>query len=170
VISQLHDKEAKIIDVGSALGYTMGKFIKAGFNNVHGVDNSRQMINSCLYPARVTLSETLPSGPWNVVLANWTLHFIPSRLAYLQRIYDNMDQGGTLILTDKMSFTSEQEILYHQFKLDNGVSLEEIQRKKESLKCVLTCKPLSWYLSALELLGFEVINTRLMFKTIIAKK
>ena len=165
--------DIKIIDVGSALGFTIDKFIKQGYDNVHGVDNSSSMINSSLHPARVMLSDTLPQGPWDVVLANWTLHFIDNRLPYLTDIYNNLSDGGLLMLTDKMSFSPETNKLYYDFKRNNGVSDQAIRSKEIALEGVLITKPLSWYLDNLKALGFkdvQVINSRFMFNTICARK
>ena len=53
-------KNDKIIDVGSALGYTIKRFIDEGYTNVYGVDNSRAMIDNSLYPKLVTESDSFP--------------------------------------------------------------------------------------------------------------
>lgn len=168
-----NNNSIKIIDVGSALGCTLKKFIDSGYNNMYGVDSSQAMVNNSLYPERITLSENLPTGPWDVVLANWTLHFVTNRKEYLKRIYDEMSPNGLLILSDKMSYSVESIKLYHNFKRQNGVSDEIISAKEKSLAGVLTCKPLQWYLSTLKDIGFEdveVINSKFMFNTISARK
>ena len=65
-----------IIDVGSALGFTINKFKAAGFKNVIGVDNSTAMIEKSLYSDTIVHSSTLPVNKYKLVLINWTLHFI----------------------------------------------------------------------------------------------
>jgi trans-aconitate methyltransferase len=168
------DRGLHIVDVGSALGHTMHRFITAGYQNVHGIDNSTAMIGSSLYPDRVFNSSTfVGQDKWNVVLANWTLHFVKSREQYLSDIYRGLKSGGLLIVTDKMDHTPELENLYYDFKRHNGVSDEIINKKKLSLDGVLVTYPLSWYLNTLQQLGFtdiQVINTRFMFSTVYARK
>jgi len=166
-------KDLSVIDVGSALGFTMKKFIDAGYVNVHGVDNSPAMKESSLYPDLVEISNTFPKKLWNVVLANWTLHFIEERKKYLQDIYDSMEVNGLLILSDKMSHVHELEDMYYDFKRNNGVSEEIIQTKKQALVGILVTKPLQWYLDTLKEIGFEnieVVNSNMMFHTIYARK
>lgn len=163
-----------IVDVGSALGHTMHRFITAGYQNVHGIDNSPAMIGSSLYPDRVfNSSQFVGQDQWHVVLANWTLHFVQEREQYLSNIFAGMKSGGLLIVTDKMDHSTELENLYHDFKRSNGVSEQIIHTKKESLQGVLTTQPLSWYMDVLNKLGFQqvqVINTRYMFSTLYARK
>lgn len=168
-----NNNDINIIDVGSALGFTVSKFINNEYNNTYGVDSSQSMINSSFHADRITLSNQLPDGAWDVVLANWTLHFVSSRKEYIQRIYDKMNQDGLLILTDKMSYSDETNKLYYDFKRRNGVTEDVIKSKEQSLVGVLTCKPLQWYLDTLKEIGFrdiQVINSRYMFNTICARK
>lgn len=168
------NRDITIVDVGSALGHTMHRFIEQGYTNTRGIDNSRAMIQSSKYPDLVTNSDSFVGhDQWNVVLANWTLHFVQAREQYLADIYQGLRAGGLLIITDKMDHTPELESLYHDFKRCNGVSEEIIQKKKKSLEGVLVTRPLSWYLDTLHDLGFvdlQVINSRYMFTTLYARK
>lgn len=167
-------KDIRIIDVGSALGASMHEFISRGYDQTFGIDNSADMISSSRYPDRVTLCDQfVTAGSWDVVLANWTLHFIEHRQEYLANIFDAMNPGGLLMITDKMNHTSEIENLYYDFKRANGVSEETIQKKKIALDGVLITKPLSWYLQVLQQLGFkdiQVVNSCYMFSTLYARK
>src|SRR6185312_7844975 len=67
--------DAKILDVGSAIGYTMDRLMAAGFTEVYGVDSSEAMIDRCRLPDRVAHSDSFPAerAPFDMVLANWTL-------------------------------------------------------------------------------------------------
>jgi tRNA (cmo5U34)-methyltransferase len=155
------------------LGNTVNKFVVNGYANVQGVDSSPAMVKYSLHPTKILLSNTLPNKDWDVVLANWTLHFMQDRKQYLQSIYTNLKSGGLFIMSDKMDYSLETEKLYHNFKRSNGVSEEVLQEKQRSLIGVLTTMPLSWYLQTLEELGFcdiQVVNTRYMFSTIYARK
>jgi len=166
-------KDISVIDVGSALGFTMKKFIDAGYTKVHGVDNSPAMKDASPYPDLIEISNTFPKKSWNVVLANWTLHFVEQRKQYLQDIFDSMEVNGLLVISDKMSHVQELEEMYYDFKRSNGVSEEIIQTKKQALIGVLVTKPLQWYLDTLKEIGFEdieIVNSNMMFHTIYARK
>jgi SAM-dependent methyltransferase len=168
-----NNKDIKIIDVGSALGYTIDKFKQSGYKNVFGVDNSPSMQSKSLHSESVIISDSLPTGPWDCVIANWTLHFIKERESYLRSMFEQLSPSGLVIISDKMTHSVETENLYHNFKRNNGVSEEIIQSKKLSLVGILTCMPLTWYLETMHKIGFvdiQVINTRYMFSTIYAKK
>lgn len=173
LIKQIYKPSAKIIDVGSALGYTVDTLISAGYSNTVGCECSQDMINQSKHRDKIILSSSLPPGPWDIVIANWTLHFIQHRREYLEDIYTNLNPGGMLILTDKMSHSNTSENLYHQFKRSKGVTDEEIGYKKNSLLGVLTTKPINWYLETLKEIGFDdiqIINTAFMFSTIYARR
>ena len=166
-------KSAKIIDVGSAIGYTMERLRAAGFAEVYGVDCSKAMIERCRAPERVTHSSSFPTidAPFDMVLANWTLHFIPEREAYITDIKSALNDNGIFILTDKMTSSTFVHEQYYNFKRAMGVSEEEIVRKEASLKGVLETRPLEWYLNTLQAQGFRdisIIDAPYCFATIIA--
>lgn len=156
------DKTApKIIDIGCATGYTLERLLEAGFTNVYGVDNSQAMLDRSRVRERLILSDTLPTehGPYHIVLANWTLHFIDEREKYLADIGASLMRGGLLVLTEKMDMGPLVYSQYLDFKRAQGVSEEEIVRKEAAIQGVLTTRPLTWYLNTLESLGFRNINT-----------
>lgn len=166
-------KNIRILDVGSALGQTVKVFIDNGYTNVYGVEKSIEMINKSEYSENIIHSNVMPDGPWDVVFANWTLHFINDRDTYIQQIYDNMSSNGMLILSDKTTSNEHIMSLYHDFKRRNGVADETIAQKAESLKGVLTTKPLAWYIDTLSRIGFneiQVVNASYMFNTIYCRK
>jgi tRNA (cmo5U34)-methyltransferase len=165
--------ETKIIDVGCAIGYTIERMYAAGFSDVHGVDNSKAMLDRCRVQDRLIHSEVFPKevGPFDMVLANWTLHFLRDRKAYLEDIKQGMSNDGILVLTDKMSSSPLVHEQYHNFKRSMGVTEEEILRKEESIKGVLQTLPIEWYFETLDTLGFKnvsVIDAPYCFATLIA--
>ena len=173
IVQKSHQQQPKIIDVGSALGYTLEKLSNAGYHNIYGVESSAHMISKSFKKASLIHSQTFPveQGPFNYVLANWVLHFIAEREQYLQSIKNTLAPGGTLILTEKVSSSDCIHELYYDFKRANGVTEEEIQAKRRQLEGVLVTYPLSWYLDTLNQLGFEnieVINANTVFVTIMA--
>lgn len=171
-----HDKKtASIIDVGSARGQTLTSLEKAGFKNILGVESSKHMIAASALPDRVVLSEHFPvsMGPFDMVLANWTLHFIHAREAYIKDIFTGIAPGGVFILTERMLGTAASYNGYLDFKRNQGVSETEIHEKEKALEGVLVTRPLSWYLNILNSAGFieiEVIDAAWCFNTILCRK
>lgn len=167
------NKDDRIIDVGSALGYTIQRFVDAGFTNVVGVDNSEAMIASSYRPDLITLSDKLPTDKYRLVIANWTLHFVKDKVAYFQDIYDCLEPGGYLILTDKTIQTATGKQLYYDFKRKNGVSEEYIVAKEQQLKGIMHSMPVEWYLDKLRLTKFstsDIIHSDLGFVTFLCVK
>jgi SAM-dependent methyltransferase len=169
-----HQRDLALVDVGSALGHTMQQFADLGYTNVWGIEASEAMRAQSQMQDRVLLTDQFDTGQqWQVVLANWTLHFVRDRAQYLASIYKAMAPGGTLIISDKMAHGILEETLYHNWKRSQGVSDDEIKEKQQRLVGVLVPMPLSWYLDTLKTLGFEdiaVINSRFMFHTIYARR
>lgn len=166
------DKSDKVIDVGSALGYTMSKFINAGFNNVIGVDNSRAMIDKSMYKELVLCDDKLPKYNYKLVMMNWTLHFVSDKKSYLTDIYNQLIDDGYLILSDKCLQSDIVKEMYYDFKRSRGVSEEYIRQKEQNLVGVMKSVPTEWYLEALRDIGFrvEVIHADLGFVTFLCKK
>jgi SAM-dependent methyltransferase len=153
-------RSAKIIDVGCATGYTIDRLYTAGFSNVYGVDSSKAMLERCRVQERLFHSDSFPkeAAPFDMVLANWTLHFIDERKDYLNDIKESLAPNGMLVLTDKMSSSPLAHEQYYDFKRSMGVTEEEIARKEASIKGVLNTRPLEWYLDTLDKIGFKEIN------------
>lgn len=119
-------------------------------------------------------SEDFPveHDPFDVVVANWVLHFIKDREQYLETIKKSLSPNGALILTEKVSGSSLANELYYDFKRSNGMTEEQIEEKKQRLEGVLTTYPLQWYIDTLDKLGFkqiDVINANTVFVTLLAQ-
>ena len=85
IVNSNYPKSAKIVDVGSALGYTINRFIENEYENVFGIEYSQAMIDQSLHKERIIKSDTFV-GNYDVVLMNWTLHFIEDKYNYLKDI------------------------------------------------------------------------------------
>jgi len=167
------DTAANIIDVGSALGYTVDKFIAAGFLNTFGVDNSESMVSQSLHADRVILGDTLPDSLYKMILINWTLHFVVDKIAYLTDVYNKLEQGGIVIISDKTAQSKHVKDMYYKFKEDNGVSLSYIKEKEAALVGIMHTMPADWYLTQLKEIGFqrvEILNARYGFVTFVCRK
>jgi SAM-dependent methyltransferase len=165
-------KDSKIIDVGSALGHTLYSFTQAGFTNIYGVESSQDMIAKSFLKQNVICSDKFPNNEYDVVLINWTLHFIQDKLAYLQSVYDNLNHNGSLILTDKVTQSSRMKDMYYNFKRSNGVSDEYILEKEARLQGYMHTENIQWYVDKLEQLGFtvEILSARFNFVTFLCFK
>ncbi|MEK7989736.1 MAG: class I SAM-dependent methyltransferase [Thiotrichaceae bacterium] len=173
VIGKSKLQQPKIIDVGSALGETLKQLHQHGYENIYGVECSADMLAKSFDKATLIHSEQFPEqyAPFDYVINNWTLHFIPERLAYLEAIKRSLAAGGTLILTEKVSSSECTHELYYDMKRANGVSEEEIEQKRQQIEGVLVTSPFTWYIETLNRLGFEqieIINANTAFITFMA--
>lgn len=172
IVNSKFEKTATVVDVGSALGYTLDKFASAGYN-VIGIESSEQMKSKSTQRDKVIVSSTFPQLSCDVVLANWTLHFVNERKEYLQNIYKNLNQSGVLILTDKTTQSETIKKLYYDFKRSNGITEEYIKLKEEMLKGYMSTLPTQWYIETLQEVGFiniQIINSRLGFVSFYCEK
>lgn len=164
--------DINVVDIGSATGNTVDRFIREGFPHTYGIESSQAMIDNSLHKDRIILSETFPKFPCEFVMANWTLHFVKEREQYIQDVYDNMT-GGVFVLTDKTHQSTTTKMMYYQWKLDNGVDPEYLLRKEQQLQGYMVTKDVSWYIDTLKQVGFigvEIINSRYGFTTFYCEK
>lgn len=167
--------KAKIIDVGSATGYTMQRFRKAGYTEVYGVDNSPSMLARSRIKEKLIQSDFFPKhvGPFHLVVANWTLHFIRERESYIRDIRASLHKNGILIISEKMESSEFIHDRYHDFKRAMGVSEKAIRQKEAAIKGVLVPMPLAWYQDTLRRAGFsniEIIDSSWCFKTLLCTR
>lgn len=171
----LYNKESAIIDIGCASGETLNRLHAKGFTNIYGVDNSQAMLDVCPKEiATYELSEDYPASfpAMDVVICNWTLHFIKNKLSYLQNIKNNLKKGGTFILSEKTTLDPLMIGKYHEFKIKNGVPKDEIKVKEKQLLDVMFIDDIEWYLNTLKDVGFSkvnVINAHYCFNTFICR-
>jgi tRNA (cmo5U34)-methyltransferase len=166
-------RDSKIIDVGCATGYTLKKLHDSGFTNLHGVDNSEDMLR--LTPPGIAtyhVSEVFPSGQYDMILCNWTLHFIKDKVTYLQSMYDGLRDGGAMILSDKTSKDERLIKMYHDHKLNMGVPEQLIEEKRRQIENVMFINSSDWYRSVLKELGWTVdtIDADWCFTTFLCRK
>lgn len=168
-------KSTKIIDVGSARGRTVTRLIDAGFENVFGVESSAAMVAASAYPERIIQSPSFPlsHAPFDMVLANWTLHFIPARAEYMKDIFRGLQPNGYFIVSERMLGSPATYQRYLDFKRSKGVSEADIKAKEAALQGVLESRPIHWYFETLTRIGFmdiEVIDAAWCFNTLMCRK
>lgn len=101
-VCRRHGLDAEIIEVGVATGETIARLHAAGFRKLTGVDSSQHMLDKCPQGiAKLVTTSQFPDGSYDVVLMNWTLHFIKDKVSYLERIFSQLRPGGILVLSEK---------------------------------------------------------------------
>jgi tRNA (cmo5U34)-methyltransferase len=167
----------RILDVGCAIGETIKRLNNSGFYNLVGVDASKDMLAEVdqLPIAHWIHSKEFPGdqGPYHAILCNWTLHFIKEKTQYLSEIFNCLLPGGFLILTDKTNNSGIDLELYHNFKRQQGVSEDEIQKKANDIKDIMFIDDNNWYQQTLKELGFQdiaIVHQVPCFTTFVAFK
>jgi tRNA (cmo5U34)-methyltransferase len=115
-----------------------------------------------------------------VVVLNYTLQFISpkNRDQIIKNIFDGMNSGGILILSEKIIFEdkelNERQITrFHKFKSLNGYSDIEISKKKEALENVLIPDSIETHKKRLFNAGFktaDVWHQTFNFISLVAEK
>lgn len=200
-LSQKHSQtknqtNARIYDIGCSTGNTLlelaSRLKASGVKaKLVGIDNSSAMIENATLKAKAYgVDICFVCADCNEVeykkarcfIANYTLQFIrpPKRVAFLKKIYDAIESGGVLILSEKM--TSPNAMLdaqmiehYHRYKAKNGYTKTEISTKREALENVLVPYSLQENIALLCEAGFCINDIEVIFKwvnfgTIIAQK
>jgi tRNA (cmo5U34)-methyltransferase len=144
----------RVYDLGCSLGeasVVVAEQTRDRPVEIFAIDNAEAMINRCK-----SLSEwpdinwicsdirAVPITNASMVILNLTLQFIDpdGRQALIDQIYDGLNEGGVLILTEKIISDDERQQermtdLYHAFKKNQGYSDLEISQKRTALENVL---------------------------------
>lgn len=166
-------KKSTIIDIGSALGHTVDRFISVGYVNTIGVEASLDMINSSKHSKSIIHSNAFPHIKCDIVLMNWTLHFIKHKYKYLIDVISSINTGGIFILTDKTMQSPLVKNAYYDFKRANGVPNSYIFNKEQQLADSMYVDDVPFYIDILYKVGFssvEIINARFGFVTFLCHK
>jgi tRNA (cmo5U34)-methyltransferase len=169
-----------LYDLGCSLGASslaMRQNIREPGCRIVAVDNSASMLEHCHKlinadtpagshdtPVSLVCSDLQDVAIENasVVVLNFTLQFIPreARDRVIQRIYQGLQPGGIMILSEKVTFEdphlNELNIdLHHQFKRANGYSELEVARKRSALENVLLPETLAEHRQRMTTAGFR---------------
>lgn len=180
---------SRVYDLGSSLGGAtlaiIGSVPHRDYEIV-AVDNSEAMMRrlrerlesdagalqageGVLDPQRVDcrcedLNDTVIANA-SVVVLNFTLQFVPlaQRERLVQRIYQGMNPGGVLILSEKIrlpdpALDALMIDLHHDFKESMGYSRLEISQKRTALENVLIPETLQCHRERLASAGFGAID------------
>lgn len=172
-----------IYDIGCSTGNTLlfiAKALREKKVNLVGIDPSESMLNKAKEKASVYTyshdiqflegsAEGFEFKNADMIILNYTLQFIApeKRSELIQKLYDSLNPGGMLILSEKLRQEDEdvQEFnteTYEAFKAGNGYSYLEIANKRQALENILVPGSLSSNLDLLRNSGFERIE--ILFK------
>ena len=164
-----------VYDLGSSLGaatLSMHRRIHQPGCRIVAVDNSTAMTERCreilqqeesAIPVDIICADIqdIKIEQASVVVLNFTLQFIEpeQRLALLQKIYQGLLPGGVLVLSEKFSFSNQQQQQFQTdlqlaFKKANGYSDLEISQKRTALEKVLIPDSMADHQQRLQQAGF----------------
>ncbi|WP_312242483.1 carboxy-S-adenosyl-L-methionine synthase CmoA [Pantoea sp.] len=162
------------------LGCSLGAATLSVRRNIHvpgcaiiAVDNSPAMVERCRRhldafradtPVNVVEADIrdIPIENASLVVLNFTLQFLEpdARLQLLSKIWQGLNPGGALVLSEKFSFEDAQvgELLFnmhHDFKRANGYSELEISQKRSMLENVMLTDSVETHKARLKQAGFS---------------
>jgi len=147
-----------IVDLGASKGDAVDPLIKSfgAHNRFVLIEKSVPMFETCLEKYKgliqcnvvdvknMDLRFEFPSCKASVILSILTLMFVPVnyRQKILKQIYDSLIPGGAFIIVEKLIGNTNKidELMikhYHQKKINNGYSIDSVERKSMSLEGVL---------------------------------
>lgn len=171
---------SRAYDLGCSLGaatLAMRQGIREPDCCIIGVDNSPAMIERCerviaeddarsdnAPKVQLKLADIReePVSNASMVVLNYTLQFLPpgDRVSLMQRLYDGMNPGGLLLLSEKVIDEDPhmEELLvdlYHEHKRRNDYSAMEIAQKRAALENVLIPETVTAHRERLREAGFR---------------
>lgn len=167
---------SRCYDLGCSLGAStlaMRHNIKEKDCSIVAVDNSEAMLNQCReavgkddgkVPVELICADVfdVEIKQASVVVLNFTLQFIEPeyRTRLIRKIYDGLNPGGILILSEKICFDdialNKLFIdMHHRFKQQNGYSTTEISRKRAAIENVLIPETMHSHEARMKEAGFE---------------
>jgi len=165
----------RVYDLGCSLGaatLSVRRNIAHESCNIIAVDNSPAMVERCrrhidAYKARTPVEvvegdiRDINIENASMVVLNFTLQFLEpiERQLLLDKIYQGLNPGGALVLSEKFSFEDSRvgELLFnmhHDFKRANGYSELEISQKRSMLENVMRTDSVETHKARLRQAGF----------------
>ena len=175
LIARMYGQEnTNYYDLGSSTGAIS---LSIALNNKHknnqffAIDNSQDMINQCkknlnnkvnnLQAICADINQINIQNA-SIVVLNLTLQFIDVELRsnLIKKIYDGLNPGGVLIISEKIHFENKQiqnqiTKLHMDFKRENGYSELEIANKRQAIENVLITETKEEHLKRLRDCGFN---------------
>ena len=167
----------RVYDLGCSLGAStlqLRRHIPASCHAI-GVDNSAAMVERCRgninrdhsAASCEILEQDIRDTDFSnasMIVVNFTLQFIEDseRQDILNRMYHGLNEGGVLLLAEKVRFDDEEKQslmteLHHDFKKLQGYSDLEIAQKRTAIEEVLVPNSEELHLSRLREVGFSTV-------------
>ncbi len=168
-----------IYDLGCSNGNFGLQFLQEMGNrpfNMQAIDNSapmleqyRQRLQHQSQHKNITLNlaaiEDYPLEQSSVVVINLTLQFLAlsARDRLIQHIYNALQPGGILLLSEKVIHSDEelstlQQDWYYRLKKENGYSQLEISQKRDALENILIPETIEQHQQRLNQAGFKKMD------------
>ena len=160
--------DGRVYDLGCSLGASTQVILDQCPHKdieIIAVDNSKEMINQAKQNIKDTrvnfvLEDVLnvPIHSANAVVCNFILQFLAKdqRVAFLEKIFQGMESGATLIVSEKID--SPEYISTHEdWKKTKGYSDLEIEQKRSALEKVMLIDSESDHLQRFKSVGFTEI-------------
>jgi tRNA (cmo5U34)-methyltransferase len=168
-----------IYDLGCSLGraaLSVRHAVNASGCRIVAVDNSSQMVHRLeqilerdigVIPVNTRCENILETKMENssFTILNYTLQFIDTdkKEKLMQRVYDSLNSGGALVLTEKIKFKDPDvqqyvEELYFDYKRFNGYNELEISQKRDALETVMKLETVTQHIDRLKTLGFTTVT------------
>ena len=177
--SHYHQPNTRIYDLGASLGaasWGIAQLCK-GHPPIVAVEKSSAMVRQLqenLEASREIVEHnikvvegdvcTLSLQPASVVVCNYCVQFIcpTEREPLLQKIYDALLPGGVFLLAEKIAMPdaeSDSKIreLHHKWKMQQGYTLNEVERKSRSIANVMPVDTVETHLQRLKGVGFGTV-------------
>ena len=175
LVARMYGKDnTNYYDLGSSTGAIT---LAISLNNNHknnkfiAIDNSPDMVKKCqknlskkidnLEVICEDINETTIQNA-SIVVLNLTLQFVDvsKRAPLLKKIYDGLNPGGVLIISEKIHFDdneNQKQItqLHLDFKRANGYSELEIANKRQAIENVLISENKKTHINRLKQCGFK---------------
>ena len=175
LIARMYGQEnTNYYDLGSSTGAIS---LSIALNNKHknnqffAIDKSQDMVNQCknnlnnkvnnLQAICADINQINIQNA-SIVVLNLTLQFIDVELRsnLIKKIYDGLNPGGVLIISEKIHFENKQiqnqiTKLHMDFKRENGYSELEIANKRQAIENVLITETQEEHLKRLRDCGFN---------------
>ena len=169
---------SSVYDIGSSTGETIALLLKKHCEkkNVRfiGIENSismrevarKKVNNENVQFLHQDVTELAEFSNADFIISLYTLQFSPlkNRRKVLQRIHNNLSEGGAFVMTEKIRaenslFEDMWSELYWDFKQEQGLNTDQIINKAKSLRGVLIPLTLTENINLLRQVGFSHIDT-----------
>ncbi len=175
IANKVVEKKSKILDVGSAIGHTLECFYNEWYYNIFWVDSSDEMLKRSFNKATLIKSDIFPAeyGKFNYITANWTLHFIIDRKKYIELMFESLEEGGYIFISEKITSSIVCSEMYNDFKYDMWLTKKQITDKEKSIKGVLVTNSIEWYIDIFRQVWFssiDIVNAYPSFCSFLLKK